>query len=102
MAREISLSGGDVSVIKAMGLSGQQITGKALMERLPAMESAELADTLGGLILLDYVLCDTEKLRTGDALKEAHFNVNTAMLRDLREALAPKKKEVRATRQRRG
>ncbi len=46
--------------------------------------------------MLDYVLCDTERLRTVDDLKEAKFNVNTAMLRDLREALAPKKKEVEA------
>ena len=91
-----------MSVIKAMGLSGQQINGRALLERLPAMESAELADSLTGLIALDYVLCDTERLRSGDDLKDAHFSVNTAMLRDLREALAPKKKEVRPTRQRRG
>lgn len=102
MAREISLSGGDVSVLKALGLSGGAMSGRALLERIPGMESAELADTLSGLIMMDYVACDMARLRTAEDLKDAHFTVNTAMLRDLREAIAPKKKEVRATRQRRG
>lgn len=102
MAREISLSGGDVSVIKALGLSGSQMNGKTLMGRLGAMEGAEIIDALSGLVQLDYVLCDTEKLRTVEDLQEASFSVNTAMLRDLREALTPQKKEARPTRQRRG
>ena len=66
-----------MSVIKAMGLSGTQINGKALLDRLPAMESAELVDSLGGLMALDYVLCDMERLRTGDDLRDANFSVNT-------------------------
>ena len=33
MAREISLSGGDMSVLKALGLSGGIVSGKTLMER---------------------------------------------------------------------
>ena len=102
MAREISLSGGDISVVKALGLSGGQMSGKTLMGRLGAMEGAEIVDTLGGLIQMDYVLCDTDKMRTVEDLQEATLSVNTAMLRDLREALAPQKKEVRPTRQRRG
>ena len=102
MSREISLSGGDVSVIKALGLSGSQISGKNLMGRLGAMEGAELVDALSGLVLMDYVLCDVEKLRTVEDLQTANFSVNTAMLRDLRDALTPKKKETKPTRQRRG
>ncbi len=102
MAREISLSGGDVSVIKALGLSGSQINGKNLLGRLGAMEGAEIVDTLSGLVQMDYVLCDVEKLRTVEDMQEANFSVNTAMLRDLREALMPPKKETKPTRQRRG
>ena len=102
MAREISLSGGDVSVIKALGLSGSQMSGKTLLGRLSAMEGAEVVDTLGGLVQMDYVLCDVDRLRSVEDMQEASFSVNTAMLRDLREALMPPKKEVRPTRQRRG
>ena len=102
MAREISLSGGDVSVIKALGLSGSQISGKNLLGRLGAMEGAEIVDTLSGLVQMDYVLCDVERLRSVEDMQEANFSVNTAMLRDLREALMPPKKEAKPTRQRRG
>ena len=102
MAREISLSGGDISVIKALGLSGGQVGGKSLVERLGGMETAEIIDTLDGLIMMEYVQSDTEKVRDMKELQAAKFNVNTAVLRDLRDALAPQKKENKPTRQRRG
>ena len=102
MAREISLSGGDVSVLKALGLSGGQVTGQALMDRLGHMEPAEVVDTLDTLMSLDFVQSDTEKLKSASDLKGAKLNVNTAMLRDLREAINPPKKENKPTRQRRG
>ena len=102
MSREISLSGGDISVIKALGISGGLVSGKTLMERLGHMEAAEILDTLDTLMTLDYVQSDLERLRSVDDLKEAKFNVNTAMMRDIREAITPQKKEVKPTRQRRG
>ena len=91
-----------MSVLKALGLSGGQVTGRTLLERLGGMEGREVAETVEGLMMLDFVLCDMESIRGLDDLKEAKLSVNTAMLRDLREALAPQKKEVRPTRQRRG
>ena len=102
MGREISLSGGDISVIKALGISGAQVSGKSLMERVGHMEPAELLDTLDTLMMFDYVQSDMERLKGVDDLKDAKFNVNTAMMRDIREALTPQKKEVKPTRQRRG
>ena len=51
---------------------------------------------------LDYVQSDLEQLRGVDDLKEAKFSVNTAMMRDIREAITPQKKENKPTRQRRG
>ena len=46
----------------------------------------------------------TARLTTalGSAFTVNAFNVNGAMLRDIREALTPQKKEVKPTRQRRG
>ncbi len=102
MAREIILSGGDVSVLKALGLSGGTVNGRTLTERLGGMEAAEIVDSIDGLMMFDYVLCDLDTIKNSDDLVRANFNVNTAMLRDLREALAPQKKETKPTRQRRG
>ena len=91
-----------MSVLKALGLSGGMVAGKTLMDRLGGMEAAEIADAVEGLMMLDYVLCDLDAIKGADDLKRANFNVNTAMLRELREALAPQKKENKPTRQRRG
>ncbi len=102
MARDISLSGGDISILKALGLSGGQVGGRALMERLGGMETAEIIDALDSLIMMDYVQSDTEKIRSVGDLQVAKFNVNTAVLRDLRDAMTPQKKEIKPTRQRRG
>ena len=96
------MSGGDVSVLKALGLSGGVVAGKTLMDRLGGMEAVEIADAVEGLMALDYVLCDLDAIKNADDLRRASFNVNTAMLRELREALAPQKKEAKPTRQRRG
>ena len=102
MAREISFSGGDISVLKALGLSGGQVGGKSLVDRLGGMETAEIIDSLEGLVAMDYVQSYTERLRSADDVYQAKFNVNTAMLRDLRDALTPQKKDNKPTRQRRG
>ena len=102
MARDISLSGGDVSVIKALGLSGTETSGKTLLGRLGSMESAELLDTLDGLMMFDYVLCDKAALKRSEDLETASFKVNPACVKDLREALNPQKKEAAPRRQRRG
>ncbi len=102
MARDISLSGGDISVIKALGLSGGAMNGLKLIERLGNMDSAEIIDTLDGLMMMDYVLSDVETLRRREDLEHASFKVNPIHLRDLREALNPQRKEAAPRRVRRG
>ena len=72
------------------------------MDRLGGMEPVEIVDAIEGLMALDYVFCDLDALKGPDDLQRANFSVNTAMLRDLREALAPQKKEGKPKRQRRG
>ena len=84
MAREISLSGGDISVLKALGLSGGQVGGKALIDRLGGVATAAMIAARDGLSMMEYVQRATAKLR------------------DLRDALTPQKKENKPTRQRRG
>ena len=89
-------------MLKALGLSGGMVGGKALMDRLGGMEMAEVVDALDGLMMLDYVSSNLDAIKSVDDLKRGSFSVNTSMLRDLREALAPQKKEGKPKRQRRG
>lgn len=98
--RELSLSGGDLTVIKALGLSGTSMPGALLVDRIGHMEAAELIDTLEGLMMLGFVVSDSERLKDLDDLKRTNFHVNTSYVRDLKEALnpAPKKKERRRRR----
>src|SRR4029077_547487 len=63
--REISLSGGDTSVLKAIGMSGASIKGNLMIERLGNdLEIADLIDTLEGLLMFDYVQASTDRFRT--------------------------------------
>ena len=102
MSREISLSGGDISVIKALGLNGTETSGKTLLDRVGSMDSMELIDTLDGLMMFDYVLCDLAALKKKEDLERANFKVNPATVKGLREALTPQRKGPEPRRQRRG
>ena len=102
MAREISLTGGDVSVLKALGLSGSAVLGNSLRERLGEMEDAEIIDTLQGLIMMDYVVTDASQLRRIEDVERATFKANANMIKELRNALHPGRDQGRERRRRRG
>jgi hypothetical protein len=104
MAREISLSGGDISVLKAIGMSGTAMYGHTLIDRLKDMEEAEMIDALEGLMMFDYIICDLGRLKTIEDVERATFKVNPACAKELRDALSPQRKEAAAKprRQRRG
>jgi hypothetical protein len=105
MAREISLSGGDISVLKALGISGMNVSGKTLIDRLNDMEEAELVDALDGLMMFDYILCDLDTLKNIEDVERANFKVNPACAKELKDALNPQRKEreqAKSRRQRRG
>jgi hypothetical protein len=87
--REIKFDGGEISILKALGLSGSPMAGKMLLERVGEMEVAELADSLKGLITLGYVLSTKVNLQTEDDINRAAFRVNPSYSRDLRDALRP-------------
>lgn len=98
---EIHLDGGEISVIKAIGLSGGSISGETLMERLPSMERLELVDTLKGLIMFGYVVCDTHSFREIDEFKKADFHVNSGYARELKFAINPSLRPKKSRRVRR-
>ena len=101
MPRELHLDGSEISVVKALGLTGGEIDGETLMTRASEMAVAELIDTVRGLIDMGYVVCDQSRLQTGDDFKTAHFHVNSGYAKDLREAMDPRHEKPKSRRVRR-
>jgi hypothetical protein len=89
MSREIKLDGGEITILKAVGLGGGAISGKVMPERVSDMETAELLDCLNGLISLGYVACSKVNLRTTEDLEKSMLRVNQAYARELKEAIYP-------------
>ena len=100
----INLNGGEISILKTIGLSGASMAGGQLADRMEEMESAEFLDTLSGLMSLDYVLANKVNVRTIDDVKGASFRVNPASARELKDAVYPSRqpKPQKGRRVRRG
>lgn len=88
-SREIKLDGGEITVLKTLGVSGTPVHGKVLIERMEDVETAEFIDTLSGLISLGYVLSSKVNIRTMEDVEHSQFRVNPSYSRDLKEALNP-------------
>jgi hypothetical protein len=103
MAREIHLDGGEITLLKKIGLSGTQVYGKMLIDRVEGMETGEFLDTLTGLIDQGYVLSNKVNIRLIEDAERAFFRVNAAYAKDLRDAVNPgrRREQERARRQRR-
>jgi hypothetical protein len=104
MRREINLSGGEISILKALGLSGTPVQGKILIARSDNMEPAELLDVLDGLITIGYVLSSKANVNNIEDVEHGFFRVNPSYARDLRDATRPglRREEDRTRRRRRG
>jgi len=99
---EISgLSGGEISILKTLGLSGASMGGEQLAERMDDMEKAEFLDTLEGLMSLDYVTSNKVNIRTMEDVEKATFRVNPAHAKDLKDAVYPSRKKPETRRRRR-
>jgi len=101
MRREINLSGGEITLLKTMGLSGAPTYGKFLVERIGDMEPAEFLDELNGLIALGYVLSDKVNLHTMEDVERSVFRVNASYAQDLRDAIQPGRRREQQQRRRR-
>jgi hypothetical protein len=91
---EITLNGGEITMLKTLGLSGTLVPGKQLAEKMDGMGGAELLDTLTGLMAEGYVLSNKVNVRTMEGLEGAAFRVNPTFSKDLREAVYPSRKEA--------
>lgn len=104
MEREIKLSGGEITILKAIGLGGMATPGKHLLKQMGEMHEGEFLDDLGGLIMTGYVLSDKVNLFKMADVERASLRVNASYSRDLKEAINPgrKRDDERQRRRRRG
>ncbi len=94
MARnEINLDGAEISVIKALGLSGNDITGEDLAARVPDLLEAELIDTIKGLITMGYIVADSQAFYDLEGMAKTTFSINSGYARDLKDAMDPRSTE---------
>ena len=101
MPREINLDGLEISILKALGLSGNETRGEDLLSKLTDIEIAEMIDIMGGLVALGYVDCDFPSISNSEAFKKARFRVNSGYSHDLKEALDPRPEPPKSRRVRR-
>jgi hypothetical protein len=103
LKREIKLDGGEITILKTIGLSGAPIYGKLFLDRIGEVQEAEFIDTLAGLISLDYVLSSKVNVRSLEDVERSFFRVNSSFAHDLRDAIRPGKRreDDRARRRRR-
>jgi hypothetical protein len=98
---DINLDGSEISVIKALGLSGTELDGKTLMDRIPECLFAQLVDTLHGLIAMGYVEADKGAYHRKEDFEITRFHVNSGYAHDLKEALGPREEPTKSRRVRR-
>ena len=101
MGLDIQLDGAEISIIKAIGIGGGEIDGTTLLERCDDLETAELIDTLRGLIDQGYVDADTSGFYSTREMAEMLFRVNSGYAKDLKDAVDPKPKDRKSKRVRR-
>jgi hypothetical protein len=101
MASNINLDGGEISIIKALGLSGGEITGEQLAMRVPELAAGELITTVKTLVMMGYVISDDSSLKKKDDFDKAHFHVNSGYAHELKEAIDPPERPKKSRRVRR-
>jgi hypothetical protein len=104
VAREIQLSGGEITILKAIGLTGTAMAGKFLLDRMEEVEAGEFIDTLEGLLAMGYLLATKVNIRTLEDVERASFRVNPSYAHELKDALDPsrRREQDKQRRRRRG
>jgi hypothetical protein len=100
MTRDIKLNGGEIAILKKIGLSGSPLFGKLLVERIEEMETGEFLDALIGLIDLNYVIANKVNIRLLEDVEKASFRVNPSFSKDLQDAVNPSRRRERERQER--
>jgi hypothetical protein len=99
---EIQLSGGEITILKAIGLTGTALGGKFLLDKMEEVEAGEFIDTLAGMMAMGYLLSTKVSIRTLEDVERASFRVNPSYVHDLKDALDPiRRRQAQKQRRRR-
>jgi len=98
---DFNLDGAEISVLKALGLGGGEVSGEDLIKRVQDLEPAELIDALKGLIGQGFVDVDKDGFYSAEDMGPLHFMVNSGYSKDLKDALNPKPEAPKSRRVRR-
>ncbi|HEV7405448.1 MAG TPA: hypothetical protein VGO11_21065 [Chthoniobacteraceae bacterium] len=101
MAREINLDGAEITIIKAIGVGGGEISGEDLLKKIPSQSSTDLASILKDLIMVGYLDADKNSFYSDEEFKSTHFHVNPGYAKELRDALDPEDPKPKSRRVRR-
>ncbi|MEP6602796.1 MAG: hypothetical protein ABJB69_02495 [Spartobacteria bacterium] len=93
MRREINLSGGEITLLKALGTSGTPMAERLLLARLGEVDEREFLDTLEGLMSLDYVVSSKVNVMKMEDVERSIFRVNSTYGEDLRQAMKPGRRD---------
>ncbi len=97
----IHLSGGDISILKALGLSGSPLPGHLLLHRLGDTDERELIETIQSLVNMDYVISSKANVVKIEDVQRSTFRVNSSYADELRDAIRPGRRTEERTRRRR-
>jgi hypothetical protein len=97
----ITLDGGEISIIKALGLTGSGLPGDQLQARVGDLEEAELIDTLKCMVALGYLIADRSSFSTREDFIRTTFHVNSGYSKEIKEAMDPNSERPKRRRMRR-
>jgi hypothetical protein len=100
-SNDLNLDGAEISVLKALGLGGGEVSGEDLVKRVQDLEPAELIETLKGLVAQGFVDADKDAYYSLEEMGGVHFMVNSGYSKDLKDALNPKPEAPKSRRVRR-
>lgn len=90
--RDLTLSGGDISLIKCFGTGTAGVKGADLAKACGMVE-AEFVDTLKGLIMLGLVSSSKPQFNSASEIASVAFQLNSGRLKEIRTAIRPKAKK---------
>jgi hypothetical protein len=76
VGHQIQLNGGEITILKAIGLSSTSMAGKFLIDRMEEVEAGDLIDTLRGLLAMGYLHARKVNVRTLEDVQRTSFRVN--------------------------
>ncbi len=85
---KINLDGGEITIIRALGVSGAPMLGRDLKSHVGGVGETQLMETLKTMIALGYITAIPD-LDLVEDLDKVTFAVNSGYARDLKEALEP-------------